>query len=147
MKRSEMFEKIDHIGIAVRSVAEVKKLFKTVFRLEPVFEELIEDQKVKVVGFKIGESKLEFLEPTEPSSPIMKFLEKRGEGIHHFALEVDDIQSVMSDMKSHNLQLIDEKPREGAEGKHIAFVHPKSMHGILLELSQEKSDIKENEIS
>ena len=132
-----MLKKIDHVGVAVNSVDEVKTLYKEIFGLEPVFEEVVEEQKVRAVGFKIGESNIEFLEATSPESPIAKFLEKRGEGLHHIALSVTDIVSVLRNMKSRGLRLIDEEPKAGAEGKKIAFVHPKSMNGILLELSQE----------
>jgi methylmalonyl-CoA epimerase len=132
-----MLEKIDHVGVAVKSVDEVKKLFKEVFNLEPAFEEIVEEQKVRAIGFKVGESKIEFLEPTEVDSPVAKFVNKRGEGLHHIALSVYDIGDVLQNMKERGLQLIDEEPKIGAEGKKIAFVHPKSINGILLELSQE----------
>lgn len=131
-----MLKKIDHVGIAVRSLQEVKKIFKTVFDLEPEFEETVEDQQVKVAGFKIGESKLEFLEPTKEDSVVAKFLSRRGEGLHHLALSVSDINKVINLMINNNIKLIDESPKRGAEGKSIAFVHPKSMNGVLLELSQ-----------
>ncbi len=134
-----MLKKIDHIGVAVQSLEQVKSLFAAVFGLEPEFEETVEEQKVRAAGFRIGESKIEFLEPTSPESPIAKFLEKRGEGLHHVALSVDDIVAVLGKMKTQGLRLIDEAPRTGAEGKKIAFVHPKSVSGILLELSQENS--------
>lgn len=134
-----MLKKIDHVGVAVNSVEEVKKLYKEIFNLEPEFEEVVEEQKVRAVGFKIGGSNIEFLEPTSAESPISKFIEKRGEGLHHIALTVDDIVSVLQNMKAKGLRLIDEEPRIGAEGKKIAFVHPKSVNGILLELSQETS--------
>ncbi len=133
-----MLEKIDHIGIAVNSIEEVKTLFKNIFQLEPVFEEEVLEQKVKVVGFRVGESNLEFLEPLNAASPIAKFLEKRGEGLHHVAVGVNDIEKTLNNLKSANLRLIDEMPRTGAEGKQIAFVHPKSVFGILLELSQKE---------
>ncbi|MCB0277388.1 MAG: VOC family protein, partial [Calditrichaeota bacterium] len=93
--------------------------------------------KVKVAGFKVGESNIEYLEPTSEQSPISNFLEKRGEGLHHIAIGVKDIAGVLEQMKAKGLRLIDEQPRDGAEGKKIAFVHPKSTNGILLELSQE----------
>ena len=133
-----MLNKIDHIGVAVQSVDKVKHLFKILFDLNPEFEEIVTDQKVKVVGFKIGESNLEFLEPLDETSPISKYLEKRGEGLHHIALNVENIEDILEQFKSHQLKLIDEKPRTGAEGKKIAFVHPKSFNGILLELSQDQ---------
>ena len=132
------YEKIDHVGVAVHSLDSVKKMYKDVLGLTPVFEEEVPEQKVKVVGFKVGQSNIEYLEPTSPDSPISKFLEKRGEGMHHLCVGVADIHSVLANMKANGMQLIDEQPKTGAEGKQIAFVHPKSMNGILLELSQEK---------
>ena len=133
-----MLKKIDHIGVAVHSLEEIKQLFLNLFGLQPVFEETVPEQKVKVAGFRVGESNIEFLEPTSGDSPIAKYLSKKGEGIHHLAITVDDIRATLSRMKQHNLQLIDPEPRVGAEGKQIAFVHPRSVHGILLELSQDK---------
>ena len=130
--------KIDHVGVAVRSLDTVKAMFKEVFDLEPVFEEEVETQKVRVAGFKVGESNIEYLEPTSDTSPISGFLDKRGEGLHHIAVGVSNIEEVLAQMKEKGLRLIDESPKEGAEGKMIAFVHPKSTNGILLELSQEK---------
>ena len=132
-----MLKKIDHIGVAVKSVDEIKKMYKLLFNLDPEFEETVEDQKVQVVGFKIGESNIEFLEPTAEDSPIAKYLSEKGEGLHHIALAVTDIVATLQNMKTNGLRLIDEEPRIGAEGKKIAFVHPKSFNGILLELSQE----------
>ena len=132
------YEKIDHVGVAVHSLDSVKKMYKDVLGLTPVFEEEVPEQKVKVVGFKVGQSNIEYLEPTSPDSPIAKFLEKRGEGMHHLCVGVADIHAVLANMKANGIQLIDEQPKTGAEGKQIAFVHPKSMNGILLELSQEK---------
>ncbi|MCB0263923.1 MAG: methylmalonyl-CoA epimerase [Calditrichia bacterium] len=132
------YEKIDHVGVAVHSLDSVKKMYKDVLGLTPVFEEEVPEQKVKVVGFKVGQSNIEYLEPTSPDSPIAKFLEKRGEGMHHLCVGVADIHAVLANMKANGMQLIDEQPKTGAEGKQIAFVHPKSMNGILLELSQEK---------
>jgi methylmalonyl-CoA epimerase len=132
-----MLKKIDHVGVAVKSIEQVKQMYKEIFGLDPEFEETVEEQKVKAVGFRIGESNIEFLEPTSEDSPIAKYLEKRGEGLHHIALSVNDITAVLQSMKERGLRLIDEEPKTGAEGKKIAFVHPKSVNGILLELSQE----------
>jgi methylmalonyl-CoA/ethylmalonyl-CoA epimerase len=132
-----MLNKIDHIGIAVRSVREVKDLFKSLFNLNPDFEDDVDDQKIKVIGFKVGESNLEFIEPLNDQSPISNFLKKRGEGLHHIAISVDNIENILGEFKTHQLKLIDEKPRTGVEGKKIAFVHPNSFNGILLELTQE----------
>ena len=135
-----MLEKIDHIGIATADVQKTIEAMKVVFGLDPGFEEIVEEQKVKAVGFNIGESKLEFLEPTDPESPIAKYLEKRGEGMHHIAFKVDDILAAIEKVKASGLRMIDEEPRIGAEGKLIAFVHPKSINGLLIELSQEVNE-------
>jgi methylmalonyl-CoA/ethylmalonyl-CoA epimerase len=132
-----MIKKIDHIGIAVKSLEEVKKLYKRIFDIDPYFEEIVEDQKVKVAGLKIGDTNLEFLEATSADSPIVKFIEKRGEGLHHIAFSVNNINQLIENMKENDIELIDPEPRVGAEGKLIAFIHPKSMNGILVELSQE----------
>jgi methylmalonyl-CoA epimerase len=135
--RDRMIKKIDHIGIAVKSLEDVKRLYKTIFDIDPHFEEIVEDQKVKVAGLKIGDTNLEFLEATSVDSPITKFILKRGEGLHHIALSVDNIDQVLEKIHKNGLELIDQKARVGAEGKRIAFVHPKSMNGILVELCQE----------
>lgn len=132
-----MIEKIDHVGVATTNLEEVRKIFQDVLGLTPLFEEEVPDQKVRVLGFKIGESNIEFLEPTSEDSPISKFLEKKGPGLHHLAVKVNDIRQTLKNFKEKNLRLIDSEPRIGAEGKLIAFVHPKSTGGILLELSQE----------
>ncbi|GAB4368868.1 MAG: methylmalonyl-CoA epimerase [Calditrichia bacterium] len=131
-----MLKKIDHVGVAVQSIQEIKELFNNLFDMEPSFEEVVEDQKVRVAGYRVGESNFEFLEPLENDSPISKFLEKRGEGIHHIAVTVSDIHQLLEKLKQKGIKLIDENPRKGAEGKWIAFAHPKSFHGILLEFSQ-----------
>jgi methylmalonyl-CoA epimerase len=131
-----MLRKIDHIGIAVHSIEDVKSVFLRIFNLKPEFEELVEDQKVKVIAFKIGDSNLEFLEPTSSESPVAKFLEKRGQGIHHLSMEVQNLEQTLDTLKSQQIQLIDEHARNGAEGKKIAFLNPKSTFGVLLELSQ-----------
>ncbi|MBU6997962.1 MAG: methylmalonyl-CoA epimerase [Theionarchaea archaeon] len=122
---------IHHIGIAVKSL-ERAQFWNQFFNLETEDIKEIPDQKVKIAFIPIGESRLELLEPTQ-EGPVSSFLEKRGEGIHHLAIEVEDIESVLRAMKAAGIALIDETPRLGAEGK-IAFVHPKSTGGILLEL-------------
>ena len=132
-----MLNKIDHVGIAVSSVDQVIEFYRNTFGLEPEFDEIVKEQRVRAVGFCIGESKIEFLEATDESSPIAGYLNKRGEGIHHIAYGVDDISAVLEAMKSNGVRLIDAEARVGAEGKLIAFVHPKSMNGMLVELSQD----------
>lgn len=131
-----MLNKIDHIGIAVSDLKAVIETYRDGFGLEPEFEETVDDQKVNVAGFQIGESMIEFLEPVSAESPISKFIEKKGNGIHHIAFKVDDLSAVLQSLKEKGYRLIDEYPRKGAEGKKIAFLHPKSFNGILIELSQ-----------
>ncbi len=127
-----MLKKIDHIGIAVKNLDEAIDLYKKLgFELKEIEE--IPEQKVKVAMLPVGESKIELLEATSEDSPIAKVIEKRGEGIHHIAVNVENIEKALENAKSNGLKLIDEKPRIGAGGKKIAFVHPKSTKGVLLE--------------
>jgi methylmalonyl-CoA/ethylmalonyl-CoA epimerase len=128
--------KIDHIGAAVKSIEDATNFYQNILGLELEGIEEVTEQKVKVCKFVAGESTVELLEPTDPSSPIAKFLEKKGTGIHHICLEVDDIEKALEEMKEQGARLIDEKPRIGAGGKKIAFVHPKTTGGILIELTQ-----------
>jgi methylmalonyl-CoA/ethylmalonyl-CoA epimerase len=128
--------KINHLGIATNGIDEALKFWGDALGLENVHTELVEDQKVRVAMLPIGESRIELLEPTSEDSPISKFLEKRGGGIHHIAIEVDDIVASLSRLKEKGAILIDETPRIGAEGCLVAFVHPKSSGGVLLELVQ-----------
>ena len=128
--------KINHLGIATKSIDEALKFWGDALGLENVLTEIVEDQKVKVAMLPIGESRIELLEPTSEDSPITKFLEKRGGGIHHIAVEVDDIEASLAQLKSQGMRLIDETPRIGAEGCLVAFVHPAASGGVLLELVQ-----------
>jgi methylmalonyl-CoA epimerase len=128
--------KINHLGIATNEIDEALKFWADALELENVHTETVEDQKVRVAMLPLGESRIELLEPTSDDSPISKFLEKRGPGIHHIAVEVDDIRKVLADLKSKGMRLIDELPRTGAEGCLVAFVHPSSAGGVLLELVQ-----------
>jgi len=128
--------KINHLGIATRSIDEALKFWSDALELENVHTETVEDQKVTVAMLPLGESRIELLEPTSDDSPISKFLEKRGGGIHHIAVEVDDIEASLERLKSKGMRLIDETPRIGAEGCLVAFVHPSSANGVLLELVQ-----------
>ncbi|MCB0280120.1 MAG: methylmalonyl-CoA epimerase [Calditrichaeota bacterium] len=130
--------KIDHIGVAVNNVAETKALLERLFQLKLEFSQLVADQKVNTVGFDIAGTNLELLEATDNDSPIHKFIEKRGQGIHHIALQVDDLDASLDELKQMNVQLIDQRPRIGAEDKRIAFIHPKATGGILVELSESK---------
>lgn len=133
-----MFKKVDHIGIAVPSLAETQKFYQDALGLHLHEIEEVPEQKVRVAMFPVGETNLEFLEPTSPESPIARFIEKKGSGIHHVAIQVEDIDRLLADLKGRGVRLINETPVPGAGGKRIAFVHPASTGGILLELSQEK---------
>ena len=128
--------KINHLGIAAKSIDEALKFWSDSLGLENVHTEVVEDQKVRVAMLPLGESRIELLEPTSDDSPISKFLDKRGGGIHHIAVEVDDIEASLDRLRSQGARLIDEKPRIGAEGCLVAFVHPSSANGVLLELVQ-----------
>jgi len=131
-----MIEKIDHIGIAVKSVKETSKLLSNILGLKITGEEIIEEQKVKVAFLPLGDSELELLESTSPEGPIARFIEKKGEGIQHIAFRVNNIEEVLEKLKKEGVRLIDEKPRYGADGAKIAFLHPKSTNGILIELCE-----------
>lgn len=128
--------KINHLGIATKGIDEALKFWSDALGLENVHTEIVEDQKVRVAMLPIGESRVELLEPTSEDSPISKFLEKRGGGIHHIAVEVDDIEASLRQLKAKGMRLIDEAPRVGAENCLVAFVHPSSANGVLLELVQ-----------
>ncbi len=126
--------KIEHIGIAVKSIEEALKYYENILGLKCYAIEEVQDQKVKTAFLKIGETKLELLEATSSESPIAKFIEKRGEGIHHIAFETDKIEEALNEIKNEGIRLIDETPRKGAEGLQIAFLHPKSTNGVLTEI-------------
>lgn len=128
--------KINHLGIATKGIDEALKFWADALGLENVHTEIVEDQRVKVAMLPLGESRIELLEPTSDDSPISKFLEKRGGGIHHIAVEVEDIRASLTKLKAEGMRLIDEEPRIGAEGCLVAFVHPSSANGVLLELVQ-----------
>lgn len=128
--------KINHLGIATNGIDEALEFWAEALGLENVHTEVVEDQKVRVAMLPLGESRIELLEPIADDSPISKFLQKRGGGIHHIAVEVDDIEASLERLKSQGMRLIDESPRVGAEGCLVAFVHPGSTGGVLLELVQ-----------
>ncbi len=128
--------KINHLGIATKGIDEALKFWSEALGLENVHTEVVEDQKVRVAMLPIGETRIELMEPTSEDSPISKFLVKRGGGIHHIAVEVDDIKASLAQLKAKGMRLIDESPRIGAEGCLVAFVHPASAGGVLLELVQ-----------
>lgn len=128
--------KIDHLGIATKGISEALKFWEDALGLENVHCEVVEEQKVRVAMLPLGESRIELLEPTADDSPISKFLEKRGGGLHHIAVEVENIDAALARLKDRGMRLIDEAPRIGAEGCLVAFVHPSSANGVLLELVQ-----------
>jgi len=128
---------IDHIGIATRGIDETARFWREVLDLDITETEVVAEQKVRVAMLAIGESRLELLEATSDDSPISKFLEKRGPGIHHIAVRVDDIRGALARLKQYGARLIDEEPRMGARGCLVAFVHPSSTGGVLLELVQQ----------
>jgi len=130
-------EKIEHIGIAVRSLKDSNEMYKKLLGAAPYKTEAVPSEGVNTSFFKMGASKIELLEATQDYSPIAKFLEKRGEGVHHIAYAVDDIRSEMKRLKDEGFHLLNEEPKKGADNKWVAFLHPKSTGGVLIELCQE----------
>lgn len=131
-----MFKRLSHVGIAVRNLEAALDIFSRLLNVKVPGSEAVVDQKVRLALIHAGNTSLELLEATSPDSPIAKFVEKRGEGIHHLSFEVDDIRAEIARLKSEGFQLIDDGPRKGAGGYWIAFVHPKSTNGVLVEISQ-----------
>jgi len=132
--------KINHLGIATKGIDEALKFWENALGLKNVHTEIVEDQKVRVAMLPIGEVNIELLEPTSEDSPISKFLEKRGGGIHHIAVDVENIEESLAKLKATGARLIDETPRIGAENCLVAFVHPAATGGVLLELTQKIKD-------
>ena len=128
--------KIDHIGIAAKSIDQVAPFWTTILGLPMAGRETVEEQKATTAFLPVGESELEILESTSPDGLLAKFIESRGEGVQHIALRVDNIEEALKELKEKGVRLIDEKPRRGAGGAKIAFIHPKSTNGVLLELSE-----------
>jgi len=129
---------IEHIGIAVKSIETAKIFYEKILGLKCYAIEEVADQKVKTAFFKVGETKIELLEPTSEDSPVAKFIEKRGEGIHHIAFKVDDTTKALKEADANGVRLIDKQARNGAEGLSIGFLHPKSTMGVLTELCSDK---------
>lgn len=129
-------KKIEHIGIAVKNLEESNSLFAKLFGVEHYKIEAVESEHVNTSFFQMGESKIELLEATDPDSPIAKFIEKKGEGIHHLAFDVDDILASMKRMESEGFVLLNKVPKKGADNKLVCFLHPKSTNGVLIELCQ-----------
>jgi methylmalonyl-CoA/ethylmalonyl-CoA epimerase len=134
-----MFEKISHIGIAVKDIKASSALFQTLFGKSPDRVEDLPEHKVKTATFTVGESAIELTEALDPESPIARFIEKWGEGVHHVSFIVDDIEAELARLKAAGFQLIDERPRPGADGHRVAFLHPKSTNGVLIEISQKQA--------
>lgn len=132
--------KVEHIGIAVKDLANSNELFKTLFNRANYKVESVESEGVSTSFFQCGETKIELLEATNPDSPIAKFIEKRGEGIHHIAFEVEDIYAEMKRLEGEGFRLLNTEPKRGADNKLICFLHPKSSNGVLVELCQEIRD-------
>ena len=130
---------IEHIGIAVKDLQKSIKFYEEVLGLECYAVEEVKDQKVKTAFFMLGGTKIELLESTDPEGPIGKFIEKKGEGVHHLAFAVEGIENALATLKDKGIQLVDQQPRKGAEGLDIAFLHPKSTGGVLTELCENKN--------
>ncbi len=133
-----MVNKLDHIGIAVNDLEDSVKFYEEILGLKLQGIETVEEQKVKVAFLPLGDTEIELLEATSPDSPIAKFIESKGQGVQHLAFKVDNIEKALEEMKEKGIRLIDEKPRYGAGGARIAFLHPKSTNGVLVELCERK---------
>jgi len=127
-----MIKKVDHIGIVVRDIEEARRPYEAL-SLKVTHVKEVEGQRVKVAFLPVGDTEIELVQPTTTDSGVAGFLEKHGEGIHHLCLEVDDIETTLADLKAQGMRLIDQEPRQGAFGR-VAFLHPKSVHGVLIEL-------------
>lgn len=128
---------IEHIGIAVKSLDEAIPYYENILGLKCYAVEEVKDQKVKTAFFKIGQTKLELLESTDPEGPVGKFIEKKGEGVHHIAFATDGVANALKEVEEKGIRLIDKVPRKGAEGLNIGFLHPKSTFGVLTELCEQ----------
>ncbi len=131
-----MTEKLDHIGIAVENLEQSIAFYRDVLGLKLQGTETVEEQKVKVAFFPVGDTEIELLESTDPEGPVAKFIAAKGQGVQHLAFRVKDIEKTLADLKARGVRLIDEKPRYGAGGAKIAFLHPKATNGVLVELCQ-----------
>lgn len=132
--------KVEHIGIAVKSMTDSDQLFSSLFNQQPYKHEAVESEGVATSFYQLGETKIELLEATSPDSPIARFIEKKGEGIHHIAFEVENIYAEMERLQQAGFTLLNAEPKLGADNKLICFLHPKSSNGVLIELCQERRD-------
>ena len=129
-----MLDRIHHLGYAVHDVGAAARFYEENFGARPSAPEVVEDQGIVAAMFRVGESQIELVQPTNPDSPVGRFLERRGEGFHHVAFEVEDLEAALAELKRNGVELIDESPRLGAGGTRMAFVHPKEAFGVLTEL-------------
>jgi len=135
-----MIRKIDHLGIAVSSLDEGLALWGELLGLEPAGIETVTEQGVRTAFLNVGETRLELLEPTGPDTPVGRFLHKRGPGFHHICFLVEDLEAALRELESRGMRLVDRQPRNGAEGSKVAFLHPSSTGGVLVELKQKAGD-------
>ena len=135
-----MIKKLDHIAIAVNNLEDAEKFYRTVLGLKPAGTELVVSQKTKVGFYTIGDNRIELVQPSEPDSPISRFLESKGQGIHHICFEVDNVEAAMERLLEKGATLIDRQARPGAHNTKIVFIHPKSSGGVLIELSERLAD-------
>ncbi len=129
-----MLKRIYHLGYAVEDIEAASRFYSENFGVEPTEPEVVEEQGIVARMFRVGESMIELVQPTRPDSPVGRFLERRGEGVHHVAYEVGDIEAALRELKRSGVELVDEEPRAGAGGTRVAFVHPRSAFGVLTEL-------------
>ena len=129
-----MLNRIYHLGYAVEDIEAASRFYSENFGAEPTEPEVVEEQGIVAITFRVGESMIELVQPTRPDSPVGRFLERRGEGVHHVAYEVEDLEAALRELKRSGVDLVDEEPRRGAGGTRVAFVHPKSAFGVLTEL-------------
>ena len=129
-----MLNRIYHLGYAVEDIEAAARFYSENFGAEPTEPEVVEEQGIVATTFRVGESMIELVQPTRPDSPVGRFLERRGEGVHHVAYEVEDLEAALRELKRNGVELVDENPRAGAGGTRVAFVHPKSAFGVLTEL-------------
>lgn len=132
-----MFDRVDHVGIAVRDLEAAISFYERAFGVAVAHRDRVEDQGVEEALIRVGESYIQLLQPTGPDTPVGKFIERRGEGVHHVGYGVSDLEGTLERLRAEGLQLIDEKPRPGSRGTMVAFVHPRSVGGVLVELVQE----------
>lgn len=128
---------IDHVGLAVRDLEEAVERYRSAFGIDPAHRERIDSDGVDEALFRVGTSYIQLLAPVGPDTPVGRFLERRGEGVHHVGYRVEDVAAVLADLREAGVALIDERPRPGSRGTTVAFVHPKAIHGVLVELVQE----------